>query len=133
LTSNLKDWIRQELTVNIENELVKYKERVKSLIQLSPSGEIILKQTNLSAKQKILTYIIGKVYSNFAQYSSDDSVTNQELSAALSIPDGTVKYYLHELRNEGLIIPLEKGVHKLRITQIGAIFDQYFPEGDVIE
>lgn len=124
--SDLKRWIQEELTVDIENELSKYKEKVKEYIQLTPSGEVILKQTDLTAKQKILVYLIGKIYAKAAEYSDENNATNKELAEALRLPEGTVKYTLFELRNEGLVLPIADGVHSIRISSIGLVFDRYF-------
>lgn len=122
----LEEWVKRELTIDLESELSKHKEKVKSLVKLSPSGEVIVKNAGLSAKQKVLAYLIGKAYSNFAKYSSDIAVTNRELVNALRLPEGTVKYNLHELRNEGLITAKEEGVHQIKIAEIGRVFEKYF-------
>lgn len=123
--STLEEWIKQELTVDLETELSKHKEKVKALLQLTPSGEILIKWPDLTAKQKIIAYMIGKVYSHFAKYSDDSTVTNKELIDALHMPEGTVKYTLHDLRNEGVIFSRD-GVHQIKIEQIGVALDRYF-------
>jgi DNA-binding transcriptional ArsR family regulator len=117
------------MTVDIENELVKHREKVKTLVQLTTSGDVILKQTGLTAKQKILITLIGRVYSKFAGYS-DDCVTNRELVERLGLPEGTMKYTLHELRKEGLVMSLQEGVHQIRMASIGLVLDKYFKGGD---
>jgi len=122
----LDEWIRQELMVDLETALSKHKERVKSILRLSKEGHIIIVQPNLTAKQKVVTYMIGKRYSNFAKLSNESSVTNQELISTLQFPDGTVKHILHELRDEGIITSIQKGEHEVRIEQIGCTLDRYF-------
>jgi len=101
---------------------------VKALLRLAPSGEILIRQHNLTAKQKIVAYMIGKLYSNFAKYSVENTVANKELLDALHMKEGTVKYYLHELRNDGIVISKENGVHQIKIEQIGTAFKKYFGE-----
>jgi predicted transcriptional regulator len=123
--SNLREWIKQELTVDFENELSKHKEKVKALLQLTPSGQIFISRLDLTAKQRIIAYMVGKVYAEFAKYSDDGTVTNKELMDALHMPEGTVKYTLHELRNEGIIISKD-GMHQIKIEQIGVALDRYF-------
>ena len=126
--SDLQSWIKKELTVDIEDELAKYKDRVKDFIRLTPSGEVILTRGNLTAKQKILLYSIGKVYSKIAQFSNEASVSNRELTEVLNLPEGTVKTSLFALRKEGFLIPQEPGVHKMKIARMGTAFERYFSE-----
>jgi len=114
------------MTVDIESELLKHKEKVKNLVQLTKTGDVILKQTDLTAKQKILVYLIGKTYSKVADYTKDETVTNKELIETLSLPEGTVKNALFDLRNEGLVNSLESGVHRIRLTNIGLALSKYF-------
>jgi hypothetical protein len=114
------------MTVDVENELSKYKEQVRDLIQLTPNGDIILKQTDLTAKQKIVIYLIGKVYSKAAEYSKTETATNKEFTETLGLPEGTVKFTLFDLRKEGLAYSLENGVNQIRIASIGLAWDRYF-------
>jgi hypothetical protein len=128
--SNLEKWIREELTVDVESELSKYKEKMKAFVRLTPSGEVMLTQSNLTAKQKILLYLIGKVYSNIAKFSREASASNKELGEVLGLPEGTIKTSLFALRNEGLLIPQETGVHQIKIERIGTAFSNYFGESE---
>lgn len=127
---SLKDWIEQEMTVDVEEELLKHKEKVKAIVQLTTDGEVILKEKNLTAKQKILTYLIGKAYSKVAEYSKTDSATNKEIGEALGLPDGTVKYTLYDLRKESLVEAKEVGVHRIRLQNIGVAFEKYLEGGN---
>ena len=123
--STLDEWIRKELTIDVESELSKYREKVKSLISLTPSGEVLLKRSDLMAKEKILAYLIGKVYANVANYS-DGTAKNKELVDALHLPEGTVKFSLFELRKEDLVFSVTGGVHQVKIASIGIAFKKYF-------
>lgn len=113
------------MTVDIESELSKYKEKVKSLISLTPSGEVLLKQSDLKAKEKILIYLIGKAYAKVVGYS-ESTATNKELIDALHLPEGTVKHNLFQLRNEGLVLSVKGGLHQIKIAAIRTTFDNYF-------
>lgn len=123
--STLDEWIRKELTVDVESELSKYKEKVKTLISLTPSGEVLLKKSDLTAKQKILAYLIGKAYANLANYS-EGTATNKELVDALHLPEGTVKFNLFDLRKEDLVLSVTSGVHQIKIASIGIAFEKHF-------
>jgi len=127
--SNLKKWIEDEMTIDIENELLKHKEKVKNLVQLTKTGDVILKQTDLTAKQKILVYLIGKTYSKVADYTQNETATNKEIIETLGLPEGTVKNVLFDLRNEGIVNSLESGVHRIRVANIGLALSKYF-EGE---
>jgi predicted transcriptional regulator len=127
--SSLKKWIEDEMTVDVESELLKHKEKVKNLVQLTKTGDVILKQTDLTAKQKILVYLIGKVYCKAADYTKDETATNKELIETLGLPEGTVKNSLFDLRNEGIVNSLESGVHRIRLANIGLALGKYF-EGE---
>jgi predicted transcriptional regulator len=127
--SNLKKWIEDEMTIDIESELLKHKEKVKNLVQLTKTGDVILKQTDLTAKQKILVYLIGKTYSKVADYTQNETATNKEIIETLGLPEGTVKNVLFDLRNEGIVNSLESGVHRIRVANIGLALGKYF-EGE---
>jgi predicted transcriptional regulator len=113
------------MTVDIESLLLKHKEMIKKHVKLATSGEVILQKTNLTAKQKVLMYLIGKLYSKIAGYSEKESVTNKDLVRALGINENTVKVSLFDLRKEGFIIPNEEGVHQVRITNLDAAIQQF--------
>jgi len=121
----LDEWIRKELTVNIEEELSKYKDKVKSILSLTPSGEVLIKRNDLMAKEKILAYLVAKAYAKVANYS-EGTATNKELAEALHLPDGTVKFSLFSLRQEGLVFSVTGGVHQIKIANIGKVFESYF-------
>jgi hypothetical protein len=126
--SDLQTWIRDELTIDVESELSKYKEKVKHFLRLTPSGEVMIVRGDLTAKQKILLYSIGKVYSKIAQFCSEASVSNKELSEALNLPEGTVKTSLFALRKEGFLIPQEPGIHQMKMAMMGIAFEKYLEE-----
>ena len=125
--TTLDEWIREELTVDIEGELSKYKEKIKPLIKLTPSGEVLIKRNDLTAKQKVLLYLIGKTYASIPNYAKE-TVTNKELEDAFHLPEGTVRNILFRLRQEGLVLSVGNGVHKARVETLGMAFDKYFEQ-----
>jgi hypothetical protein len=114
----------------IFDTIIKHKEKVRDIVQLTPNGDVIIKEKNLTAKQKILAYLIGKVYSKTAEYSKTDSATNKEIGEALALPDGTVKYTLFDLRKESLVESIDMGVHRIRLQNIGVAFEKYLEAGN---
>lgn len=123
---DLTKWIKSELTVDISQELAKYKDDVKDLIRLTSSGEILLthNQRSLTAKEKISLYMIAKLYSNYAKFSKERTVTNKEVEDALGLPEGTVKTSLFALRKDKSIVSVEEGVHKMKFDRIGEILGE---------
>lgn len=131
--SDLQKWIKNEMTMDIEALLLKHKERAKHYIRLASSGDVILRQNDLTAKQKVLIYLIGKLYSKLAGYSDKETVTNKEIEQALGLKEGTVKFNLFALRNEGLIVSNENGIHQIRITNLDTAFTTYLGGEKAIE
>lgn len=127
MISTLDEWIRKELTVDVEEELSKYKERIMPLVKLTPSGEVIIKRNDLTSKEKVLLYLIGKTYANIAKYC-DDTVPNKELEDAFGLPEGTVRNILFRLRKEGFVLSVKDGLHKVKVETLGMVFDKYFAE-----
>jgi len=123
--STLDNWIREELTVDVEKILSEYKEKVKNLISLTPSGEVLIRASGLTAKEKIMVYLIGKTYANIVGYS-EATATNSEIKDTLSLREGTIRNCLFKLRNERLVTAVESGVHRIRIASIGMAFFSQF-------
>lgn len=128
--SELREWIKSEMTVDVEALLLKHKDKVKEYVKLATSGEVILQKTDLTAKQKILLYLIGKLYSKIAGYSETESVRNKDLAQSLGINENTVKFSLFDLRKEGFIVPTEEGIHQVRITNLDAALQQFGGENE---
>lgn len=126
VNEDLMKWIKSELTVDISEELAKYKDDVKDFVRLTPSGEILLthNQSSLTAKEKISLYMIGKLYSSYAEFSKERTVTNKELEDALGFPEGTVRTSLFALRKDKSIVSVEDGVHKMKFDRIGEILEK---------
>lgn len=121
----LKNWVKEELTVNKINGLTKHREKVKELIGITQDGMIIFKvdSTKLSAKEIICLYMIGKVYAHVADYIGTESVANKELIEKLNLPEGTVKRSLKELRDTKIIIAEKSGIHRIHYNKIGGILE----------
>lgn len=130
---DLEKWIKEELTVDIRNELNKHKENVKKLLRLMPNGEIIIKTdvVPVSSKEQIALYMIGKLYSNYVKYAKERTVTNRELVDVLALPEGTVKHSLFQLRREGSIVALDAGVHQIKMDRVGAVLKKILSKEEI--
>ena len=126
MEQSLEDWIKSELTVDITQELAKHKETIKNFIKLIPDGSVLVmdQKKNFSAKDKIALYMIGKLYSNYAKYSSEKTVKNKELEDALGLPEGTVKNSLFRLRKDNYVMVVAEGVHQIKFDKIGDILNE---------
>ena len=127
--ATLDEWIRKELTVDVEEELAKYKEKIVPLLKLTPSGEVLIKRNDLTAKQKVMLYLIGKTYASIPNYSKE-TVANRELVDALHLNENTVRNILFRLRKDDLVLSVENGLHKAKVETLGTAFDKYFQEED---
>ena len=122
---NLKKRIREEMTVNYIDVLERNLERVKKYILVTNEGKIdLLIKDEVENKEKILLYLIGKMYAKVAELSETEQVGNKELITELSMPEGSVKPILKSLREKGMInhVKEEKNVfHSIKLNLIERI------------
>lgn len=114
----LKEWIRREMTLEKTDILLQAKERVAALLGVSTDGAVAFRLSSdqlskLDAKERILLYLIGKLFAKAAGYSADDTATNSELVVNLGMAEGTVKSQLSALRNSRFINPVRPGIHSI--------------------
>ena len=107
---DLKKRIREEMTVNYIDVLERNLERVKKYILVTNEGKIdLLIKDEVENKEKILLYLIGKMYAKVAELSETEQVGNKELITELSMPEGSVKPILKSLREKGKINHIKEG------------------------
>lgn len=125
-TDDLKSWIQKELVSDIgmsEKILSEYKEQIPSLLSIGRDGRIIVFKSDLSAKLQIAIYLIGAAYAKIAELRSTE-VSNKEIIEQLKMKKGTVNPTLKELREEGLIIQKEDGLHSVNYGRIKDIIKE---------
>lgn len=101
---SLEERIRNEMTVDYHDALEKNFETAKELIAITPDGKISLrKSAGLGGEDKILLYLIGKVYAKKVGFTTDEKVANEELMNELGIKQGSLLPWLKFLRDKNLI------------------------------
>ena len=101
------------MTVDYSNALEKYFDVAKQFIRITKDGKVdILLEEKLSGQERILIYLIGKLYAKKAGFSATDDVSNNELLDELGIPSGSLLPWLKDLRDKKKI----KQIRKARFT-----------------
>jgi len=107
---NLKKRILEEMTVDYSNALEKNFDLAKQFIRITQDGKVdVIVKDKVSGKEKILLYLIGKLYAKEAGFSPTDDVSNKELMDELGIPEGSLLPWLKELRDKNKIKQIKKG------------------------
>ncbi len=121
----LRDWIRSEMTMEKPDILTQVKQRVARLLGVSSDGKVAFRISDdqagrLGADEKILLYVMGKLYAQAAGYTETDSVSNAELQRELGMPEGTVRAKLTGLRRAGFLTSDKPGSHAIVRNRITA-------------
>ena len=105
----LKKRILEEMTVDYSDALEKNFELAKQFIRITKEGKVdVLFKEKLSGKERILLYLIGKLYAKEAGLATSESVSNKELMNELGIPIGSLLPWLKELRKTPGIKQIKK-------------------------
>jgi len=106
---NLKKKILEEMTVDYAKALEQNFDLAKQLVRLTKDGEVeILVREKVSGQEKILLYLIGKLYAKEAGLTSTGEAGNKELMEKLGIPLGSLLPWLKSLRDENRIKQFER-------------------------
>lgn len=123
----LKERILKEMTVNDVDVLVENFELSKKFVRLTPDGKVsVLFKDKLTGKERILLYLIGKLYAKQAEYTSTDDVGNKELQDGLGIPSGSLLPWLKSLRDSKKIVTVRRGRythHAIPASQLARVLE----------
>lgn len=101
---SLEERIKSEMTVDYRDALEKNFETAKEFIAITPEGKISLrKREGLSGIDRILLYLLGKVYAAKVGYAKEEKVSNVELMDELGIKQGSLLPWLKSLRDNNFI------------------------------
>ena len=107
--NSLRKKIREEMTADYSSLLEKNFDLAKQLIRISTGGKVdILNKDDLNGKEKILLYLIGKLYAREAGYTTTEKTGNKELVNELGIPEGSLLPWLKDLRDDRSMIRRSK-------------------------
>lgn len=119
---DLKQRIIEEMTVDYSSALERNFDWAKLYIRITKDGKVgILFKDQLSGKEQILLYLIGKLYSKEAGFSPTDDVGNKELMDELGIPRGSLLPWLKDLRDKNKIKQVRKGRFTYHVISINMV------------
>lgn len=118
---HLRKRILEELVINY-SVLEQNLNLAKGLIGLAENGEVDVKiREKLTGPDKILLYLVGKLYAKEAGLATTDEVGNSEFMEKLAIPSGSLLPWLKTLRDENRIRQTERDrytYHSIPISQV---------------
>lgn len=125
---NFKERIREEMVIDSTHILEKNFERVKQLIKITEDGKVDIRVRNkLNGKDKVLLYLIGKLYAKEGEYADTEEVDNKELMKELNIPEGSLLPWLKNLRDANRVRQTKKGryvLHSIPIKSVESILEE---------
>ena len=124
--AGLRKRILDEMVTDHASALERNLELAKRFVNVTDEGkvEIVLKD-RLSVKEKILLYLIGKLYAKEAGLAERSDVGNEELRDELGSPDGSITGRLTDLRKEKKIEQTKKGMHRIPINLVERTLEYY--------
>ena len=125
IKEELKKRILEEMMIDYADELAKNFNLAKQFIRITREGKVkVLVKDEISGKERILLYLIGKMYAKEAGLAETEEVENKELMEELAIPEGSLFPWLKELREENKIKQIRregKVYHIVPVNQIEEI------------
>ncbi len=108
--NKLKRRIMEEMIVDHQNILEKYFDLAKNFINITTEGIInIISEEKFSIEEKILLYLIGKIYAKEAGLVTTEEVGYKELMDNLGVLKGTIYPVIKRLRDKNKISQKKKG------------------------
>ena len=124
--SELAEKIRNKLTVDESIIIEHVLDRLSKLIGITKTGKVIFKISRdaLTTKNQIALYAIGKYMAKQAGYIESDQISIEELSRELGISPKIASTRAGELRREGKLISLERGMYRINPILIEGIISE---------
>jgi hypothetical protein len=122
----LKRKIREELMVGKKSVLEDNLPKAKKVLVLSEDGEVdlLVDKSDLTNRQLIALYMVGKAYAKEAGLVETEVVTNEELVDKLGLSYNSVRgSATHRLRLEG-VMHTDNGEHRIEYSKIGTVLDE---------
>lgn len=120
--SGLKKKIIEEMTVDYSSALEKNFDLAKQFIRVTKDGKVdVLFKDKLTGEERILLYLVGKLYAKEAGFITTDDVVNNELLNELGIPKGSLLPWLKNLRDTNRIRQVKRGQyvhHSIPVNQV---------------
>ena len=119
---NLKERIREEMTVDYSSALEKNFDLAKQFICITTEGKVdILAKEKLTGKEAILLYLIGKLYAKETGFTATAEVGNRELLDELGVPEGSLLPWLKDLRDQNKIKRVRRGRYSYHAIPVNLV------------
>jgi len=119
---DFKKRILSEMAVDYANALEKNFTLAKQFLRITKEGKVdVQRRQEITGKQQILLYLIGKMYAKEADLSDTDEVGNNELMNELGIPIGSLLPWLKDLRGKKIIRQTKKGRYTNHSVSLNAV------------
>jgi len=105
--------IREEMLSDNPDALERNFGIAKQFVKLTGNGRVEVLPSNITGKDRILLYLIGKLYAKRAGLSSSEYVTTKEIMEELNIPRGSAGRWLGELQKTPGIKSVRKNRERL--------------------
>lgn len=108
--NKLKNRIMEEMIVDHQNVLEKHFDLAKNFVNITTEGIInVIQEERFSIEEKVLLYLIGKMYAKEAGIVSTEEVGFRELMDNLGILKGTIYPIIKRLRDQNKINQRKEG------------------------
>jgi hypothetical protein len=106
----LRERIIKEMTADYSDALERNFDLAKQFIHITKDGKVdTLVKENVTGKERILLYLIGKLYAKRAGYTTVDGAGSKELMDELGVPEGSLRPWLMSLKDESKITQVKLG------------------------
>lgn len=120
--NNLRKKIIEEMTVDYSSALEKHFDLAKQLIRITKDGKVdVLFKDKLTGKERVLLYLVGKLYAKEAGLTPTDDVGNKELMNELGVPKGSLLPWLKDLRDVNQIKPVNRGRYTHHVIALNVV------------
>ncbi len=107
---DLKKRIIEEMSVDYSSALERDFDLAKQFVRITKDGMVDVQfKEQLTGSQRILLYLVGKLYAKEAGLTSADAADNKELMNELGIPEGSLLPWLKALRDKKEIKQVKRG------------------------
>ena len=118
----LKKRIAEEMMDDYSGALERNFELTKQLLRVTKEGKVnVLFKEDLTGEEKIILYLIGKLYAKEGGFVEKHEVDNKELMDELGIPKGSLLPWLKNLRDKKTVKQMKKGRNVFHTVPINLV------------
>lgn len=117
---SLEDEIQDRLVADTESILQNNLDRVEKLFQLHGDGTVAVNDEYRDAgpKNRMLIYFIAQRFAMEGNIADEDTVESEFFYERIDREDSTIRHYLKDLRDAGLITKEGKSHHRLVVENL---------------